>query len=64
MVICHLEWLQGLGITVKFLHYNNAGENIKGVYCVADGLGITMEFIAPHTPQQNAVVEFCFVTIR
>ena len=43
---------------------DNAGENIKGLSAMCDRLNITIEFTAPHTPQQNGMVERKFVTIR
>jgi hypothetical protein len=42
---------------------NNAGENVTGLSKVCETHGIKEEFTAPHTPQQNGVVERKFVTI-
>jgi hypothetical protein len=39
-------------------------ENEKGVRNVCIARGITMEFTAPGTPQQNSIAERAFVTIQ
>ena len=49
---------KGHNIIIKYIRLNNAREN-KGFQKDAnrEGLGITFEFTAPNTPQQNSVVE-------
>ena len=49
---------KGHNIIIKYIQLNNAREN-KGFQRDADreGLGITFEFTAPNTPQQNSVME-------
>ena len=62
------QWLKNLndkrGIKVKMIRCDNAGEN-KSLeeWCDKEGLGITFEYTAPGTPQQNGVVERAFVTV-
>ena len=56
--------LKGASVTVKYLHCDNAGENVKGLTEVCHAHGISLELTAPHTPQTNGVVERKFVTIR
>jgi hypothetical protein len=50
--------------TVLFLRCDNAGENTTALSNVCATFGVTMEYTAPNTPQQNGVVERKFVTIR
>ena len=59
------SWLKGLkdkcNHQVKFIHYDNAGENKKlEEKCNGDGLGIIFEYTATGTPQQIAYVERAF----
>ena len=56
--------LRSAGYTLRFLRCDNAGENVAGLSKVCETHGIKEEFTAPHTPQQNGVVERKFVTIR
>jgi hypothetical protein len=49
---------------IKFLRCDNAGENKFYLKPICESYGIDQEFTAPHTPQQNGVVERGFVTIR
>jgi hypothetical protein len=56
--------LKSAGYTIRFLRCDNAGENVAGLSKVCETHGIKEEFTAPHTPQQNGVVERKFVTIR
>jgi Zinc knuckle len=49
---------------IKFLRCDNAGENKFYLKPICEAHGIEQEFTAPHTPQQNGVVERGFVTIR
>ena len=49
---------------VKFIQCDNSGENNKlEELCRKDGLGITFEYTAPGTPQQNGRVEQKFATL-
>jgi len=57
----HIPKLRGEGKEVKFLRCDNAGKNQELINLCAR-YGITIEFTAPHTPQQNGVVERMFVT--
>ena len=53
--------LNATGRTVRYVRMDNAGENLA----LADELreiGVTVEFVAPNTPQQNGVVERAFAT--
>ena len=52
-----------LGITVKHIRCDNAGEN-KNLQrnSLRDGLGLTFEFTAPGTPQQQGRMERKFAT--
>ena len=59
-----LDILKGAGIAVKYVRCDNAGENMKQLQAMCETRGITMEYTAPNTPQQNGVVERKFVTIR
>ncbi len=53
-----------LNYQVKFLRCDNAGENISTEEaCKEEGLGVTFEFTAPNTPQQNGRVERRFATL-
>ena len=50
--------------TGKIIRCDNAGENLKlKEKCEEKGLGITFEFTAPGTPQQNGKVERKFATL-
>ena len=52
------------GYKVKYLRCDNAGENLKvEEECLKLGLGITMEYTSPNTPQQNGRVERKFATL-
>ena len=42
---------------MKYLRYDNAGENGKGLKEVAQRYGVEMEFTSPYTPQFNGIVE-------
>ena len=51
------------GYKVKYLRCDNAGENLKvEEECLKLGLGITMEYTSPNTPQQNGRVKRKFAT--
>ena len=53
--------LNATGRTVRYVRMDNAGENLA----LADELreiGVTVEFVAPNTPQQNGVVKQAFAT--
>ena len=52
------------GHVVQYLRCDNAGENTAGLATMCDTYGIQIEHTAPHTPQQNGIVERKFVTIR
>jgi len=59
-----LTTLKSAGYVVRFLRCDNAGENMTSLSIVCTTQGIQIEYTAPHTPQQNGVVERKFVTIR
>ena len=51
-------------VTTKFIRCDNAGENKKlEEECKRRGLGITFEYTAVGTPQQNGKVERRFATL-
>ncbi len=52
------------GNVVQYLRCNNAGKYTLGLATMCDTYGIQIEYTAPHTPQQNGIVERKFVTIR
>ena len=53
-----------LNYQVKFIRCDNAGENLKlEEACKKEGLGVTFEYTAPKTPQQNGRVERGFATL-
>ena len=63
-----IPWIKELkikhGIVVKIIRCDNAGENNSlQATCKAEGLGITFEYTAPGTPQQNGRVERKFQTL-
>ena len=49
---------------VQFLRCDNAGEHQDKLQKVCNKFGVTLEYVAPHTPQHNGVVERRFVTDR
>ena len=52
------------GINVKIIRCDNSGENNAfEKECKRRGLGITFEYTAPDTPQQNGRVERKFATL-
>ena len=62
------SWLKGLtdkcNIQMKFIHYDNAGENKKlEGKCNEDGFFIMFEYTATETPQQNAYVKRTFPSL-
>ncbi len=59
-----LDQLEGLKYKTKFLRCDDAGENTKQLADVCNKCGITIDHTAPHTPQQNGVVQRAFVTLR
>jgi hypothetical protein len=59
-----LTELKGANKPVKFLQCDNAGENTKQLQDLYKVFGIESEFTAPHTPQQNGVVDRMFVTLQ
>ncbi|MCP4746914.1 MAG: transposase family protein [Desulfobacteraceae bacterium] len=51
-------------ITVIYIRCDNEGENLAlEKACEQEGLGITFEYTAPNTPQQNGRVERKFATL-
>ena len=55
-------WIKGIsrkyGIGIKRIRLDNSGENRSlQKECEKQNLGLIFEFTAPHTPQQNSVVE-------
>ena len=52
------------GLQPKYIRCDNAGENTKAdKLCQSLGLGITFEYTARNTPQQNGQVERSFATL-
>ncbi len=63
-----VPWIKDLkskhGIVVKFIHCDDAGENVSfEKACLAEGLGIQFEYTAAGTPQFNGRVERTFLTL-
>ncbi len=54
----------GAGYEIKYMRADNAGENKKYVQELSDEFGITMEYTAPDTPQQNGVVEWQIAVLQ
>jgi len=53
----HLVYLKGKGITTQYLRCDNASEQGNKLVDLCKSYGITMEYTAPNTPQQNGIVE-------
>jgi len=53
----HLEYLKGKGMTMQYLRCDNASEQGTKLADLCKSYGITMEYTAPNTPQQNGIVE-------
>ena len=50
---------------IKYVHCDNAGEKIRHLQDACEKeTGITMEYTAPYTPEQNGVVERAFTNVR
>jgi hypothetical protein len=64
LILEQVERINGKQRMVKFIRCDNAGENLKKLQNGCAKLGITFEFTAPNTPQQNGVPERRFVTDR
>ena len=64
MVERFLDKLQAMGMTVKYLCCDNAGEHQDKLCIVCEKKGVVLEYTAPNTPQHNGVVERRFVTDR
>ena len=48
---------------VQIIRCDNAGENLTlQQELIKDGIDVTFEFVAPHTPQHNGVAERAFAT--
>ena len=59
-----IKGLRADGIDVKIIRCDNAGENKQFERdCKKEGLGLTFEYTAPGTPQQNGRVERKFTTL-
>ena len=59
-----LELKNKHGIDVKIIRCDNSGENNAfEKQCKSKGMGITFEYTAPGTPQQNGRVEHKFATL-
>ena len=54
-----IEMIRGKGYDVKYVRMDNAGED-KSLATKVKSLGITVEYVAPNTPQHNGVVERAF----
>ena len=65
-IVSLIEHLKAtLNYQVKFLHCDNAGENMSAEEaCKEEGLGVIFEHTVPNTPQQNGQVERCFATLH
>jgi hypothetical protein len=55
--------LKGQGMPEKYLRCDNAGEKARPLRALCELHGITIEFTAPDTPQQNGVVERCIAVL-
>ena len=53
----HVEYLKGMGHTVKYLRCDNAGEHQVKLQKVCEKFGVQLEYTALYTPQMNGVVE-------
>ncbi len=53
----HMEYCKGSGFKIEFLRCDNAGEHQAKLKDTCNRHGITMEYTAPGTPQQNGIVE-------
>jgi molybdenum cofactor biosynthesis enzyme MoaA len=59
----HFTKEKALGVKIKFLRCNTAGEeHLKELKKVCEKHGVTLEYTAPHTSQHNGVVEHRFFT--
>ena len=57
--------VQAAGHTIKYVRCDNAGENIRHLQDACEKeMGITMEYTAPYTLEQNGVVERAFANVR
>ena len=64
VIVGLVKHLQTLGKTTRFIRCDNAGENLATEkLCLKEGLGITFEYSAPNSPQQNGRVERRFATL-
>ena len=52
-----MQGLKHYGQEMRIVRYDNAGENVKHIQDAASKAGIKSKMTAPHTPQQNGVVE-------
>jgi len=60
-----VAFIKSHGHQVKFIRCDNAGENKTAVELLQEKVGgIIPEYTAPHTPQQNGVVERRFPTLK
>ena len=57
-----IELTSGVGKKMKYLRCDNAGEHMSSLKDLCRRHGIQLEYTAPHTPQQNGVVERAFAT--
>ena len=64
IIVGLIKHLRTLGKITKFIRCDNAGENLATEkLCLQEGLGITFEYSAPNSPQQNGRVERRFATL-
>jgi hypothetical protein len=53
----HLDYCKGFKYKVESLPCNNAGEHQSKLQMVCNKRGVTLEYTAPGTPQQNGIVK-------
>jgi len=60
-----VAFIKSHGHQVKFIRCDNAGENKTAVELLQEKVGgIIPQYTAPHTPQQDGVVERIFPTLK
>ena len=59
-----IKHLEKLGVIVKYIHCDNAGEHLSfKEESIRKGMGLTFEFTSRSTPQHNGRVERKFQTL-
>ena len=63
-IVYFIKEIQDSGVHVQYLRCDNAVVNkIAEKMCMENQLGVRFEYTAPHTPQQNGVVEQKFAAL-